>query len=80
MIGLFMKPGATAGWMSCSPSPRPSPLGRGRAGDRARTFVGHQQFLHCRPFTLSLRERAGVRGKGIYENPNATNLLRPSRL
>src|SRR6266513_1023638 len=65
-----------------SPSPRPSPLGRGR---HARRFSNNPGALVCQKagqrFSLSPRERAGVRGKEVVEGlrcPLWRNLRRNS--
>ncbi len=48
-----------------SPSPRPSPSGKGsRLRQRSNIPDGSDSPTHCWPFSLSLRERAGVRGNG----------------
>src|SRR5438034_3818816 len=52
-----------------SPSPLPSPSGRGRAKDRVATTPGFSgSRLCCRRCSLSLRERAGVRGNRSCEH------------
>jgi hypothetical protein len=52
----------------CSPSPRPSPTGRGRTISR---LAANQRVADGRTrrrrFPLSLGERAGVRGSGVGE-------------
>ena len=51
-----------------SPSGLPSPLRRGRSKDRVtRTPSGSSFRTRCRRCSLSLRERAGVRGNGSCE-------------
>ncbi len=59
---LTMRPGLS---MFCFPSPRPSPLGRGRIVVRVLTFPKRHGFhgtMHRCP--LSLGERVRVRGNG----------------
>jgi hypothetical protein len=48
---------------ACSPSPRPSPLGRGRiVARRLARRVGLERSRRGRGCSLSLRERVRVRG------------------
>src|SRR5689334_3030472 len=51
---------------SWSPSPRPSPQGKGALFDRSRNHRMVTLFFDGKMFTLSPRERAGVRGKFAF--------------
>src|SRR6266571_3000338 len=52
----------------CSPSPLPSPSGRGSIVGRAFANPSRLELLQRGPwFSLSLRERAGVRGSGPWK-------------
>ena len=52
----------------CSPSPLPSPPGRGSIAGSAFDNPSRSDFLQRGPwFSLSLRERAGVRGNGPWK-------------
>ena len=48
-----------------SPSPQPSPAGRGRLSVSARSAVASPLTGCGMRFSLSRRERVGVRGKGL---------------
>src|ERR1035441_1677489 len=49
---------------ACSPSPLPSPSGRGSITARLSKILDAPGWpIRCQSFSLSLRERAGVRGK-----------------
>src|SRR5207253_9871898 len=55
----------------CSPSPLPSPSGRGSIVGSAFENPSRLELLQRGPwFSLSLRERAGVRGNGPWEMKN----------
>ncbi len=55
---------------SCSPSPRPSPLGRGRIAAKPSARPARQEVSRgWPPVSLSLRERAGVRGNRMLDHP-----------
>src|SRR6266571_3779151 len=57
-----------------SPSPQPSPLGRGRSvSDPFELFRTPHLVTHCRPVSLPPRERVGVRGNNALLNPRACN-------
>ena len=57
-----------------SPSPRPSPSGRGSMQGRFYPIITWRfSPLGGRRFSLSRRERAGVRGKTMIENKSAKN-------
>ena len=56
-------------WTSLSPSPRPSPSGRGSPALRLSNMTGAPDLpTRCRGFSLSPRERAGVRGNGTPDH------------
>src|ERR1039458_6185746 len=60
---IFLEGGA-----ACSPSPRPSPPGRGSIEASLSTFPGvPASRRRWRPFSLSLGERAGVREETTSE-------------
>src|SRR5205823_15072978 len=51
-----------------SPSPLPSPSGRGRTNSQAATTPNGSRYrMHGPQCSLSLRERAGVRGNGPWK-------------
>jgi hypothetical protein len=61
--------------VSRSPSPRPSPLGRGSSYDwLSKNRIVPDLPTNWRRFSLSLRERAGVRGNSAYSNPSRQNI------
>src|ERR1017187_10291919 len=61
---------ALEGWAACSPSPRPSPPGRGRDKASLSTLPGAPSlWKRCQPFSLFSGERAGVRGKATFDRP-----------
>src|SRR6266404_4547671 len=65
----------------CSPSPLPSPSGRGGIICRAFDRPSGLELLQCGPwFSLSLRERAGVRGNGPRKLKTASVLQLPHEL
>ena len=67
LIGFGVLVNDSSGFISRpSPSPRPSPAGRGRDALR---FLPTGMPKHCErwlPFSLSQRERAGVRENGSH--------------
>src|SRR5437867_6117062 len=59
---------------SPSPSPRPSPLGRGRHVFRLSEQAGAAEWRRTgERFSLSFGERAGVRGKEVFESQLISN-------
>ena len=64
---------ALGSYRGSPPSPRPSPSGRGRDAFRRRPTGTPQQFERGLTFSLSQRERAGVR-----ENASLARPCRPS--
>ena len=62
-------PGSRVMGASHSPSPLPSPTGRGRRARRFSDLPGAPDLqTDWRRFSLSPGERAGVRGNGAYGN------------
>src|SRR5438046_1565564 len=58
-----------------SPSPLPSPSGRGRTKERVATTPSGSRFrMRVQRCSLSLRERAGVRGNGRWKLQTAAVL------
>ena len=63
-----------------SPSPLPSPSGRGRTKGRVAPILTTSRFrVHCRRCSLSLRERAGVRGNRACEYQRGATFAIASR-
>jgi hypothetical protein len=57
---------------ACSPSPRPSPLGRGRMADTASANRAALEMPQIGPrYSLSLGERVRVRGNRTFQYPAA---------
>ena len=66
----IVAPSPLAGRAACSPSPRPSPPGRGGNEVSLSIIRGASAWpKRWRPFSLSSGERAGVRGKPASEHP-----------
>jgi hypothetical protein len=64
-------PGTLDRFTSRSPSPRPSPPGRGGSDDRLSKFRRASTLQSAAErFSLSLGERAGVRGNGSSDRPH----------
>src|SRR5713226_7118710 len=62
----FVTSGTGADRRPCCPSPRPSPSGRGCSAMRpSNILAASDSSTDGRRFSLSPRERAGVRGKGL---------------